>query len=115
MKKTTRRIISMLLIMAMVCSLSMVFAGAAEILDNTTSEVEVASARGIYKCMVTANGVRVRSGPGTEYAILGQMDWGDIVYKYSVTGDWAYVLCGAPNTGLYGYIHTDYLIEVDDF
>lgn len=73
---------------------------------------------GIYKAMVIGNGVNVRSGPGTEYPSYGHMNWGDIVYVHrygqGADGAWAYVLCGAPHTGLYAYIHTDYIMEVDE-
>ncbi len=80
--------------------------------------------RGIYKYMVTANNVNVRSGPGVSYSSYGQMNWGSVCYTaYNSSGQseanadgyyWRYVLCGSPLTGTYGWIADTYLTEVAD-
>ncbi len=75
--------------------------------------------RGVYKYQINANNVNVRSGAGTSYSSLGQMNWGDVCYsggKNDVVANgytWKYVLCGSPLSGTYGWIATTYLIEID--
>lgn len=74
------------------------------------------AARSIYKCAVTENGVNIRKGPGTNYISLGQQNKGDIVYvhQWAVNGtNFAYVLCDSPNKGVYGYIHMQYLDQLE--
>lgn len=71
--------------------------------------------RGPYKGMVKANGVNIRSGPGTQYPSYGHMNYGDIVWIYNYTNaPWAYVLCDYPHKGQFAYIHMQYITEVPD-
>ena len=68
--------------------------------------VVTASAATLY--YVTANNVRVRSGPGTDYDILFHNNRGAKVYVERMTNGWAVVkLAGAYNQD--GYISTKYL------
>ncbi|MBQ9664075.1 MAG: SH3 domain-containing protein [Oscillospiraceae bacterium] len=56
---------------------------------------------------VTGNLVRLRSGPGTTYSIVGTYDSGTEVVISGVSGDWTAVT--VPGTGISGYIHSDYI------
>lgn len=64
----------------------------------------VASASLYY---VTGNGVRVRSGPGTDYAILSHLNRGAKINVESISGGWARMtLWSGSDTG---YISTRYI------
>lgn len=54
--------------------------------------------------------LNIRSGPGTNFAVIGQLDDADGVYVLSVDGNWAAL---ADDDGvLAGYVHTRYLIAL---
>lgn len=55
---------------------------------------------------VTANELRVRSGPGTEHAILGSVGRGDVLEVRRVAGDWVEV---APPQGTFAFVATAFL------
>ena len=54
---------------------------------------------------VTGNKVNVRSGPGTDYRVLLQVNKGDIAYVIGLNGQWYKAICN----GRIGYISRDYL------
>lgn len=93
-------------------------------LEKIDEEVLRKNPRSPYKYRVTGNNVRVRKQPSTTSTILGYMNWGDVVYtRENVYGDMAGtstkfldVLCGAPLTGVNGYMSKEYLAQdPDDF
>lgn len=57
--------------------------------------------------MVTANQVNVRTGPGTEYPVIAQVNAGDRVTILEAVGDWRRVRITA--TGVEGYIFYRYV------
>lgn len=72
-----------------------------------------------YKYIVTADDVRVRATPGLDGKILGHMQSGGVVYDTGHTKDadgyhWLQVRCGAPLTGVIGWIADDYLMQDPD-
>lgn len=56
---------------------------------------------------VTGNVVRLRSGPGTTYSILGTCSLGTEVSVVGVSGEWTSVI--VPDTGMSGYIYSDFI------
>lgn len=56
---------------------------------------------------VTADVLSVRSGPGTQYARVGYLYYGDAVLVTSISNGWAKFLFH----GVYRYAHCDYLEE----
>ncbi len=54
---------------------------------------------------VTGNGVNLRSGPGTDYSVLGTRDKGDSLTVTGVSGDWYKI----DWNGSAAYIRSDYL------
>lgn len=73
---------------------------AAENTGIETSSV-TRSVPGYYKC--TGSDVNIRSGPGTQYTIVGTK-----VYVYSISNGWAKISLG----GIYRYVSADYLREL---
>lgn len=65
-----------------------------------------------YKAVVTTNSgsLNVRSGPGTEYPVIGKLEKGATVTVVTHTGDWDYVNYGS----LQGYCATRYLMPVEE-
>ena len=61
---------------------------------------------GYYKC--TGSDVNIRSGPGTQYTIVGTLNYGTKVYVYSISNGWAKISLG----GIYRYVSADYLREL---
>ena len=59
-----------------------------------------------YKC--TGSDVNIRSGPGTQYTIVGTLNYGTKVYVYSISNGWAKISLG----GIYRYVSADYLREL---
>ena len=64
------------------------------------------SVPGYYKC--TGSDVNIRSGPGTQYTIVGTLNYGTKVYVYSISNGWAKISLG----GIYRYVSADYLREL---
>ncbi|MDN4492143.1 N-acetylmuramoyl-L-alanine amidase [Ureibacillus aquaedulcis] len=54
---------------------------------------------------VTVDSLNVRTGPGTSYAKIGSLGFGDKITTYSKTGDWIYV----KTSSTVGYVHTAYI------
>ena len=52
--------------------------------------------------------VNIRSGPGTQYTIVGTLNYGTKVYVYSISNGWAKISLG----GIYRYVSADYLREL---
>lgn len=121
-----KKLMSLLLAMSMLM-VALPTALAAEI-DVNEEEIELAAYTadpdvekicfsGIGYC--TGDGVRVRTGPGTNYRALGQFYKGDTLNLYSVKvtptptnsdwGDWLYVTGYSSEDEHYrGFIHGDY-------
>lgn len=59
---------------------------------------------------VTGNKVNVRSGPGTDYRVLLQVNKGDTAYVIGLNNQWYKVICD----GRIGYISCDYLNVSDN-
>ncbi|KAB2336752.1 SH3 domain-containing protein [Cytobacillus depressus] len=57
------------------------------------------------KRVVTADSLNVRSGPGTDYAVLGALPLGTTLTIYYASGDWVYMSYG----NLTGFVHRAYL------
>ena len=55
---------------------------------------------------VTANVLRIRSGPGTSYAVIGTLLRNAIVRGDEITGDWVHV---TPSDNKTGWCHKDFL------
>ncbi|MCP5517626.1 MAG: SH3 domain-containing protein [Verrucomicrobiales bacterium] len=55
---------------------------------------------------VKANELRVRAGPGTEHAILGNVGTGDVLEVRKVVGDWVEV---APPNGTFVFVATEFI------
>lgn len=55
--------------------------------------------------VVTADSLNVRSGPGTEFSILGSLPLGTKVISYKTEGDWVF----AEGNQIKGYLHKAYL------
>ena len=70
---------------------------AAENTGIETSSV-TRSVPGYYKC----------TGPGTQYTIVGTLNYGTKVYVYSISNGWAKISLG----GIYRYVSADYLREL---
>jgi N-acetylmuramoyl-L-alanine amidase len=71
---------------------------------NTEFRVDNAK-RVIAEEIVNANGLNVRTGPGTSYASKGKVNLGYRVSVYKYTGDWALI----NYKGLEGYVHQAYI------
>lgn len=56
----------------------------------------------------TTNGLRVRSGAGTSYSVLGSLDKSDMVAFIEKTGEWYKI----PYYNTYGYVHSSYVKTV---
>ena len=76
--------------------------------ENTGIETSsvTRSVPGYYKC--TGSDVNIRSGPGTQYTIVGTLNYGTKVYVYSISNGWAKISLG----GIYRYVSADYLREL---
>lgn len=59
---------------------------------------------------VTANNLNVRSGPGTNYAIVGQAHLNEIYVQKSTQGVWRQIWYG----GAARWVHGNYVVEVTD-
>ena len=64
------------------------------------------AATGYY---VTGGNVRIRSGPGTDYEILGHVTRGDYVEVNFTSGGWAQINLVGLKHWLHGYVSTKYL------
>ena len=60
---------------------------------------------------VTANVLRIRSGPGTSHAIIGTLLRNAIVQGDEITGDWIHV---TPSDNKTGWCHRDFLELLDE-
>lgn len=78
---------------------------------DSSSDVEIARA---HKYMVTASVLNVRSGPGTNYPIVGQLYYGNIVEGYAGDRTYAngYWWIEVWNNSLYGWAVEDYLQDI---
>lgn len=64
-----------------------------------------------FSARLTGTDVRMRSGAGTDSAVLGYFSTGDSVEVTGVSGMWLRVLA---NSGVQGYIRSDFLSFADD-
>ena len=81
---------------------------------ETAGPASAADAPRLKLGRVTGSGVRLRTGPGSTYSILGTYDTGTEVAVTGVSGDWTAVTL--PATGVSGFIHSDFIegTESDD-
>lgn len=70
--------------------------------DTTTTTTKAASI-GFF---VTTDQLNMRSGPGTEYEVLGVLPTGETVEVLAVEGDWYRIALGGDTA----YIHADYVV-----
>lgn len=87
--------------------------------DAVVNTSDASSARGKYdqiylgEAQVTASVLNVRSGPGTNYRVVGKLKKGTWVSMYSVANDkagWTYITYG---NKLKGYVASKYLGNED--
>lgn len=60
------------------------------------------------KYMAIADGVRVRSGPGTQYGVLGTLSKSQTVSVISISNGWAKIKFGSDS----GYVSAQYLKRI---
>lgn len=72
---------------------------------EASSESTMRKVPGYYIC--TGSDVNIRTGPGTNYTIVGTLNYGTKVYVYSISNGWAKIAVG----GFYRYVSSDYLRE----
>lgn len=72
--------------------------------EGNTTSVMRGEVPGLYKCI--ASDVNIRSGPGTDYDVVGTLNYGDLVYVVSLDRGWAKLAGGALR-----YVKADYLAE----
>ncbi len=63
-----------------------------------------------YSLKVTANGVNLRSGPGTTYNVVGSADSGDILTLLDTRGDWYQVKTAGGSTA---YINGSFVQKIE--
>ena len=64
-----------------------------------------------YAQVTTENGnLNLRSGPGTNYPVIGQLKKGTIIGVCENFGDWSYIV---DYEGVFGYVSNKYLTPVD--
>lgn len=68
---------------------------------------------GSQLCIVTGEGVNIRSGPGTKYKSLGKLSLGTILSLEKTEGDWA-SFSFALEKGSIGYVHRNYIVLAMD-
>ncbi len=61
--------------------------------------------------LVTTNGLRLRSGPGTSHPIIGMLNKDDIVQGDEITGDWVHITTAASKIG---WSHRAYLELIEE-
>lgn len=60
-------------------------------------------------CIVTGEGVNIRSGPGTKYKSLGKLSLGTILSLEKTEGDWASFSFALEKDSI-GYVHRNYIV-----
>lgn len=114
-------------VMACVLSLGVTSgASAADVEDTTENIIEAQDSSDrieifpIYlgQGYCTGDGVRVRKGQGTNYAILGSLYKGDLINVYNVKHEvdgWTYIThgCDEHPHGLSGYMASQYVSDLD--
>ena len=73
------------------------------------SDAAVAPSAGLKLGQVTGNAVRLRTGPGSSYSIIGTYDKGTEVAISGVSGEWTAVTL--PVEHVSGFIHSDFIEE----
>ena len=73
------------------------------------SDAAVAPSAGLKLGQVTGNAVRLRTGPGSSYSIIGTYDKGTEVAISGVSGEWTAVTL--PMEHVSGFIHSDFIEE----
>lgn len=69
-------------------------------------ELVMRSVPGLYKCV--ADDVNIRSGPGTNYDVVGTLNNGDLIYVTSISLGWARF---TDSKGRIRYVSADYIEE----
>ena len=106
--KKLKRFLSFALCLTVIMSVSI------PVLASDENPIE---ARDITVYFINAEGVNLRSGPGTQYSSGGLLFYGDAVTRYSLNDKydsygnrWAYVLVETGQCrGLYGYVLRTYI------
>ena len=83
-----------------------------EIAENTSEDSESAKDSATYLKLgqVTGNAVRLRTGPGSTYSIIGTYDRGTEVSISGVSGEWTAV--SLPAERVSGFMHSDFIEEL---
>lgn len=94
--------------------------GALELLNTSPTDFVPGMARYQYRVKTDGSNLNVRSGPGTNYSIVGKFANGAIVdipfMQPSDIGDsWWYAYGNDANTGkkIEGYVHRDYIYDIE--
>lgn len=77
---------------------------------NSAAETDAASAQRLKLGQVTGNAVRLRTGPGSSYSIIGTYDEGTEVTISGISGEW--VAVSLPAEHVNGYIFSDFIEEL---
>lgn len=105
MKKRKSFVMCLILSMILVTS-----SHALPVLAEENAEIEICSVMrvvpGYYVC--TGSDVNIRSGPGTNFNVVGTLEYRTKVYVYSISNGWAKISLG----GIYRYVSSDYLREL---
>ena len=59
--------------------------------------------------MIARRGLRLREGPGTEFDVIGGLDYGQEVWVLVENGDW-YQIDQEGDRAADGFCHRDYLV-----
>lgn len=82
------------------------------VIENTTDGQVAASSRALV--VIARDGLRLRSGPGTNFDILRTLPFGINVYEIGINGDWVLVsLTGDEQAD--GHVHGAYIKPISQF
>lgn len=79
---------------------------------DTPEQPEPEFVTGVYRVKVDSS-LSVRSGPGTQYSIIGRLQNGDEIVIDSLTDGWAHLMDTSTTSGR--YCSADYLVRVRDY
>ncbi|OYO76069.1 SH3 domain-containing protein [Lachnotalea glycerini] len=104
----TKKLITSLLLCAMILTSSLPLTVNAATLSTTKKQASVSktSSTSVSKWIVTASSLNIRSGPGTNYQTTGSLKKYDYIETYEKSGSWYHL------TSKYGsgWVHGDYLL-----
>ncbi|MBQ3553045.1 MAG: SH3 domain-containing protein [Clostridia bacterium] len=78
---------------------------------NTPQPIDIPAPDNPMSGVITANGVNFRSGPGTQYDIIGVLRRDDALIVYETVGEWYRVR----HEDSSGYVHSDYVRLIGEY